>query len=185
MLRKLIAATIATTILLNFVVSPVFADTEDIDQTVLGDVKLIPAQSGKTFPKLHGTDPQVIFYFVSGAEEPSCGITLGKAPSSTVLPILDVIAGETFPYCLEVSDAASFTYGSTQNYVFKYSEKDAPDKTSTNYYFARKIGNQIFALGELNGDQPPTGKSIDTVVIWAKAKLGAPKSLTPDDNNID
>lgn len=113
--------------------------------------------------------PRPVFYFLSGATAPSCGLVAGRG--KTITPILESEPSETFPQCLDITEGAEFRQGGFAGYVFKYRQRDTREDTSTAYFFVKQSENKLERLDLLNQATPPQNRPISYLAAWGKSKL--------------
>jgi|CXWL01.1.fsa_nt_gi hypothetical protein len=149
--------------------SPEFAFSTGY-KTPLKQVELIKNNPAK-LRDLPADAPKVVFYFLKKAPGASCGLLPSLANSTEITPIVETEMGENFPFCFDVTQGAEFKFHDSKYWVFKYSQQDTREDTSTSYFFVQQNGEDLQPVDELNNEITPNDKTIQYMAAWAKFKM--------------
>jgi hypothetical protein len=99
-----------------------------------------------------------VIYYINGASVPSCGLLSGAASAPKFIEILSPEAGEQYPHCPSINDAAGFKMAGRDYVVVEYSNRDSRNDTFEEFFYVYKnrVG-QYEADEQLNADASSVG----------------------------
>jgi hypothetical protein len=79
-----------------------------------------------------------VMYYSKGSKVPSCGLLGTGAGAPAFVEILAPEAGEQYPHCSGINDAAAFRLAGKEYLVFEYSDRDTRDETYEQFFYVYK-----------------------------------------------
>lgn len=103
-------------------------------------------------------DIAAVTYYTKGAKVPSCGLLSGAASVPTFIEILSPEAGEQYPHCPSINDAAGFKMAGRDYVVVEYSNRDSRNDTFEEFFYVYKNrAGRYEADEQLNADASSVG----------------------------
>lgn len=90
-----------------------------------------------------------VMYYAKGSTVPSCGLLSGGASAPAFLEILAAEAGEQYPHCPSINDAAKFKLDGRNYLVFEYSDRDTRDEVYEQFFYVYKNEAGQYVADEL------------------------------------
>jgi len=101
-----------------------------------------------------------VLYYSKGSSVPSCGLLSGSSGAPKFIDILFPEAGEDYPHCPSINDAAAFNLAGKDYLVFQYTDRDSRNVTFEEFFYVYKnkagqyeVDEQLNAAASDAGDK--------------------------------
>jgi sarcosine oxidase delta subunit len=100
-----------------------------------------------------------LLYYSKGSKVPSCGLLSGPAGAPRFIDILSAEAGEDYPHCPAINDAAAFKLGGKDYLVFSYTNRDSRDESYGQFFYIYKNKTGEYLADEQLNNSAGSSKS--------------------------